>query len=88
MPNLPESTQCQGQGAPKSKVVYHWVILFMYDVEVEYPFSYYHVNELQDSEFPFQLVDGPLDAESRREPFPLFSGQKYCLFAKIEKGKQ
>lgn len=59
----------------------------MYNIEVEFPFSCVHLRELEDSEFPFQLVDGPLDEDSRMEPFQLFSGLNYCLFAKIEKGR-
>ena len=83
MPNLPPPTQT----ALRSKVVYHWVFLFMYNIEVEFPFSCVHVKDLEDSEFPFDLVDGPLDDESRKRPFHLFSGLNYCLFAKIQEGK-
>ena len=80
----PEPTQ--EQRASKSKVVYHWVILFMYSEEVEFPFSYVHVKDLKDSGFPFKLVEGPLDDNSRKVPFKLFSGQRFCLFAKIAQG--
>lgn len=73
------------QGRP-SKVEYRWVILFMYNAEVEYPFSCEHVKDLEASGFPFYLVDGPLDDESRTVPFQLFSGRKFCLFAKIQNG--
>lgn len=59
----------------------------MYDAEVEYPFSSVHLRDLQDSTFPFQLVDGPLDDESRMIPFELFPNQKYCLFGKIQEGR-
>ena len=83
MPNFPDPTQ----GSSRSKVVYHWVFLFMYNIEVEYPFSCVHINDLEDSEFPFNLIDGPLDDESRKVPFLLFSGLNYCLFSKIEEGK-
>ena len=60
----------------------------MYNIEVEFPFSCVHVNDLEDSEFPFDLVDGPLDDESRKRTFKLFSGLNYCLFAKIQEGKR
>lgn len=82
MNNPPESTQ----SSARSKIVYNWVILFMHNIEVEYPFSVFHLNDLEDSEFPFHLIDGPLDDNARKQPFVLFSGQNYCLFAKIEKG--
>lgn len=85
MANVPEATQ----SGSKSSVVYHWVILFMYDVEVEFPFSYTHVNDLDGSEFPFpfHLIDGPLDDQSRMIPFELFTDKKYCVFGKIQEGR-
>ena len=83
MSNLPPPTQTES----KSKVVYNWVFLFMYNVEVEYPFSCYHLNDLEGTEFPFKFIDGPLDDETRKKPFHLVSGQNYCLFAKIQCGK-
>lgn len=84
MENQPESTQT----SMKSKVVYKWVFLFMYNIEVEFPFSCFHLKDLEDTEFPFKFVEGPLDDESRKIPFKLFSGQNYCLFSKIEHGKK
>lgn len=85
MSNPPEATQKDS----KSRVVYHWVILFMYDIEVQYPFSYAHVNELQGSEspFPFYLIEGPLDDDSRKVPYELFPDRKYCVFGKIQQGR-
>lgn len=83
MENQPPATQTSS----RSKVVYNWVFLFMYNIEVEFPFSCVHLRDLEDSEFPFNLIDGPLDEESRKKPFELFSGLNYCLFAKIQEGK-
>lgn len=82
MATPPQATQTSG----KSKIVYNWVMLFMYNIDVEYPFSVYHVKDLEETEFPFHYVDGPLDDNARKEPFLLFSGQRYCLFSKIEQG--
>lgn len=83
MSNLPEPTQATS----KSRVSYSSVILFMYNVEVEYPFSCQNLNNLVDTDFPFYLVEGCLDDESRMIPFQLYSDQKFCVFAKIQFGE-
>lgn len=81
--NAPNPTQA----ATKSQVVYHWVILFYYSPDAEYPFACVNLKELENCGFPSHLVEGPLDDESRQTPFELFQSQRYCLFAKIERGK-
>ena len=81
MDNPPESTQSI------SRVTYSWVILFMYSVDVEYPFSCMNLRNLANTDFPFYLIEGSLDDNSRIIPFKLFSDDKYCVFAKIEIGK-
>lgn len=81
MDNPPEPTQTT------SRVTYSWVILFMYSVEAEYPFSCVNLNNLANTDFPFYLIEGALDDESRVVPFNLYSDNKYCVFAKVQKGK-
>lgn len=75
------------QGAAKSRVTYGSVILFMYSVEAEFPFSCVNLKNLADTDFPFYLVEGALDDKSRIVPFKLFSDQTYCIFAKVQQGK-
>lgn len=57
----------------------------MYNVEVEFPFSCVNVKDLVETEFPFYLVEGSLDDESRKLPFTIFS-QTYCVFGKVQEG--
>lgn len=83
MDNLPEPTQ-----GSRSRVTYSSVILFMYSVEAEFPFSSVNLNNLNDTNFPFYLVDGSLDDKSRVVPFKMFSEQTFCLFSKVQKGKK
>lgn len=75
------------QGAVSSKIRYHWAIMFMYSPEVEFPFSCMNLKDLTDTNFPFDLVEGSLDDESRTETFTLFDTQPFCLFAKIQEGE-
>ena len=83
MSNTPEASRdCA------SKVPYRWVFLFLYNVEVEYPFSCENVKDLECSGFPFHLLEGPLDDESRTVPYQLFTGQKFCVFAKVQSGRK
>ena len=84
MEKPPEATQDMS----KSKVNYTWVILFMYSVEAEFPFSCENLNNLEGTDFPFYLMEGQLDNKSRIIPFKLHSDQPYCVFAKVQKGKK
>lgn len=83
---LPAPTQV----STKSTTVYHWVILFLYDENTEFPFSCEALATMKNSDFPFHAIEGSMDASMRNEPIPLstFGGQMYCIFAKIEKGKK
>ena len=58
----------------------------MYNPDVEYPFACYNIKDLVETDFPFFLVEGSLDNDSRKVPFKVFSEEKFCLFAKIEQG--
>ena len=83
MDTPPEPTQKLAQ----SRVTYNSVILFMYSVDAQFPFSSANLKDLTDTDFPFYLVDGALDDDSRTVPFKLYSDQSYCVFAKVEHGE-
>ena len=79
----------QSTSTTKSSTNYQWVILFLYDEDTEFPFSCVPLVNLENTNFPFRVIDGSMDASIRREPIALsyFGGEKkYCVFAKIEEG--
>lgn len=81
----PPSTQPSG----KSSIVYKWVILFLFDENTEFPFSCVSTASLEGSNFPFNVINGSMDAELRKEPIQLDAlegSKRFCIFAKIEEG--
>ena len=88
MGDSPAEFPAPTQGTVSSKISYHCVFLFMYNAEVEFPFSCVKLKDLVNTSFPFNLVEGSLDDESRKTPFNLFGTQQYCLFAKVQDGKK
>ena len=88
--NMDEDHPPSTQLTRKSSTVYNWVILFLYDENTEYPFSCVSLASLENSNFPFHVIDGSMNADIRQEPMHLSGlegSQRYCIFAKIEAGK-
>ena len=73
----------------KSPIKYNWVVLFLWRVNEEYPYTTVPLRHFDESEFPFNLIYGSLTNESRQERFdlPRLPGRIYSVFCKIEKGK-
>ena len=73
----------------KSPFRYKWVILFVWQLNEEYPFSSVPLSVLGNNDFPMYLITGPLNDKSRTNKFQLSNlpGRKYSIFMKIEEGK-
>lgn len=84
MATEPPSTQ---SNAPSSRS-YTWIFLFNYDPNNEYPFTCVNLSKFKGTDFPFDLISGHLGLEDRLKPRELMgiSGQRFCLFAKVEEG--
>ena len=74
-----------------SQMTYSWVILFVWDMTEEFPFSILplrHFDKCED--FPKELITGPLtDEEGRVKKFRLKNvpGKAHSVFCKIQQGK-
>lgn len=68
---------------------YLWCILFVWDPDVEYPFSYYQLGMFPKQEMKPVWISGDLDSDSRKKKlkFSYFPGKKFSLFGKVEKCK-
>ena len=73
----------------KSPNKYNWVVLFLWRVDEECPFTTVPLRHFEQSEFPFNLIHGGLSDESRQERFdlPRLPGRIYSIFCKIQEGK-
>ena len=80
----PPATQFSG----KSRRTYHWVFLFHFDVDNEFPFSSVLLEKFDGTDFPTGLITGHLGLDDRLKPRTLsrLPGQKYCVFCKVEEG--
>lgn len=81
--------QTQSSQGGKSSTVYRWVILFLYNEDTEFPFTCVPLTALENSNFPFNAINGSMDANLRMQPIQISSlngNHLYCIFAKIEDG--
>ena len=85
MSEPPDATQ----PGSSSKRVYLWAILFHYDANNEHPFCSVSLDHFKGTSFPFDLINGHLGLDDRLKAreIPKLPGAKYCLFAKVEKGR-
>lgn len=71
------------------EILYKWIILFIWDVDVESPFSMYDIKEFTEKDIKPEWIKKNLLVPSRIKkltnlsPFP---GGTYSLFAKVEAG--
>ena len=69
---------------------YEWIILFVWNVNEEHPFSIIPLQHLKsENDFPIELVTGPLSDKARRNKYKIrtIGAKNYSLFCKIEMGK-
>ena len=68
---------------------YKWVVLFMWQLNEEHPFSVVPLHHFKKSQkFPFELITGPLTDKSRLVRYKLDNvpGNGHSIFCKIEEG--
>ena len=82
--NSPPSTQVSGV----SKVQYAWVVIFTWNVDLEYPFSIVRLTHFKNSNFPWTGITEEMTEEFRLcvRKFSNLPGQEYSVFCKIEHG--
>ena len=86
IPTVPP-TQTQGYSTTK----YGWAILFVWELNEEFPFSCVPLTILEAQEgFPSNFISGPLSDDSRKEKINVFSVStlQHSVFAKVEHGKK
>ena len=68
---------------------YLWVVLFLWDVDVEEPFNIYQLALFSPDELQDGWISGDLDEMSRTKKlkFAAIKGKQFSLFAKVEKCK-
>ena len=69
---------------------YGWVILFVWELNEECPFSVIPLRHFENcADFPYDLITGPLSDASRKYEFELSTvpGRSHSIFCKIELGK-
>ena len=75
----------------RSSRIYDWVIMFMWNINEEDPFSIVPIRHFKGgNDFPIELVTGALTDKSRIKRYKincLPGNNNYSLFCKIEKGK-
>ena len=76
------------QNTNVSPTTYLWVILFLWELNEEFPFSVVPLHLFTKDDFPMDLITGPLPDQERVKPRELTKllSKKYSVFAKIEKG--
>ena len=75
----------------RSSTTYNWVILFLWHLSEEFPFSVVPLDlfrKKRESDFPMHLITGPLSDKSRMNQYKLveLTGNIYSVFCKIEVG--
>ena len=72
-----------------SKFKYLWVVLFIWQLNEEFPFSVLSLDVFKGTEFPMYLINGPLSKKSRMDKYTLakLAGKKYSIFMKIQEGR-
>lgn len=82
-----DATNASTQGV--SLINYGHVILFMWHISKEYPFSVTSLAHFKGSDFPFNVINGPLSDEDRQIKHKLtrLQGQDYSVFCKIEQSR-
>ena len=68
---------------------YGWVILFTWQLNEENPFCVFPIRHFKASNFPIELITGPLSDQSRSNRYRLKNvpGSAHSVFCKIEKCK-
>lgn len=71
-----------------SKVQYAWVIVFTMNVDRDAPFNIIRLTHFKNSDFPWNGITEEMNEEFRtcQRTFSNMPGNKYCIFAKVEKG--
>lgn len=83
--DVPAGTQSMKPSSRK----YAAVFLFHFDLDNEKPFSSVSLEHFEGTDFPFELISGPLSMSERLKPRELsrLPGSRYCIFAKCEQGR-
>ena len=69
---------------------YGWVIVFVWDLNEELPYSVFPIRHFENSsDFPMELITGPLSNKSRCDKYKLRNvpGHAHSIFCKIEQGE-
>ena len=88
LPPSPPNVNVVSRSQPQpSDVLYHWVIMFHWDINNKFPFSMFVRSTFPDSEIPDSWYTFRLSEEYRLQKKYLrtLNGQ-YSVFCKVEKG--